>query len=116
MAAVATDPLTVSSLSDPTPLSSTTGRRVSSGAFGREISNGGTWFLLLEAPDLSDLGVGILGVGGRGGSFLAPGVEGRAFSSRRDTVALWVSTRCSGLIGCSLGVLSSEERISLLSL
>lgn len=111
MAAVATDPLTVSSLSDPTPLSSTTGRRVSSGAFVREISNGGTWFLLLEAPDLSDLGVGILGVGGRGGSFLAPGVEGRAFSSRRDTVAL-----CSGLIGCSLGVLSSEERISLLSL
>ena len=117
VAAVATDPFIVSSLSDPTPRSSsTTGRRDSSRDLGLEISSGGTWFLRLEAEDRSDRGVGILGVGGRGGSFLAPGVEGCPFSSRRDTVALWVIICGAAWIGCSLGVSSSEDKISLLSL
>lgn len=84
------------------------GRRVFSGVFVREIFNGGIWFFLLEVLDLFDLGVGILGVGGRGGFFLVSGVEGRVFFSRRDIVVF-----CFGLIGCFLGVLFFEERIFL---
>lgn len=89
------------------------GRRVFWGVFGREIFNGGIWFFLLEVLDLFDLGVGILGVGGRGGFFLVSGVEGRVFFFRRDIVVFWVSIRCFGLIGCFLGVLFFEERIFL---